>query len=56
LAANPVRPKLLPEYQYCRQVKPLTGSFDGSCEQEFDNPESTGYTTANSSIAAKEKT
>jgi hypothetical protein len=46
----------LSEHQHCPKIAPLTGCFDGSCEQEFDNPESTGYTTANSSIAAKEKT
>jgi len=47
---------VLTEYQYCQKIKQLTGVFDRSCEQEFDNPESSGYTTANSSIAAKEKT
>jgi hypothetical protein len=47
---------VLTEYQYCQKIKPITGIFAGSCEQEFDNPESSDYTTPNSSIAAKEKT
>jgi hypothetical protein len=29
---------------------------ESSCEQEFDKRSPSGYTTANSSIAAKEKT